>query len=64
MSAVAYPASRSSEASVGWPGGRPSTGLPRAERLLIGSSAAPRRRYCQRPVASAKRVGEHTGELE
>ena len=28
------------------------------------NSAAPRRRYCQRPVASAKRVGEHTEELE
>ena len=28
-----------------------------------GSSAAPRRRYCQRPVINAKRVGEHTAEF-
>jgi hypothetical protein len=37
--------------------------LPRL-LLLIGSSAAPRSRYCQRAVISAKRVGEHTGEFE
>jgi hypothetical protein len=37
--------------------------LPRL-LLLMGSSAAPRRRYCQRAVISAKRVGLHTGEFE
>jgi hypothetical protein len=33
------------------------------ERLEIGSSAPPRSRCCQRPVISAKRVGEQTEEL-
>jgi hypothetical protein len=36
--------------------------LPRLP-VRIGSSAAPRRRYCQRAVMSANRVGEQTGEL-
>jgi hypothetical protein len=36
--------------------------LPRL-RLLIGSSAAPRSRYCQRPGHQGERVGEQTGEL-
>lgn len=52
------PASRRSDGKVGWDGGKPTWSLPPS-----GSSAAPRKRYCQRPVISAKRVGEHTGEL-
>ena len=41
----------------------PRRGSPRAAPLRIGSSAPPRSRCCQRPVISAKRVGEQTEEL-
>ena len=41
----------------------PNVVLPRL-LTLMGSSAAPLILYWYRPVISAKRVGEHTGEFE